>query len=193
MHLRIVLGLATVLLLGAMSELQADLGPPRPKPLPKGDLVIRVDNKVKEAQLIVPKKFLQKDKRGAWLSVPTVAVGACLALAFVSGGLWLLRKGNVHKSVATALLLLGIGLAMTSTYAYADRAPPRPKNPLLTGIPIAKDAKLTVVEKGDSIQLVVNEETYFRMLYSPVLQGPGPGKGLVPPGGLPKSSPPKPD
>ena len=83
MKLRMMVGLAALALVGTSTGLRADLAPPRPKPLTKGDLEIRVDNKVKGAKLIVPKKFLKKDQRGAWLSVPTIAVGACLALALV--------------------------------------------------------------------------------------------------------------
>jgi hypothetical protein len=192
--------LGALLLLGTSSA-RADLAPPRPKPLKEGKFAVEVNNRITKAQLIIPRKFLARDRRGAGLSLPTAAVGLCLTLAFVTGGLWLIRRGKAPRGSTAALLVVGLA-GLAATYAWAD-VPPRPRRTPV--IPIAADVEVKVVPTGDTIKLVVNNQMLRRL--TPAPRGFGrPGSGGRPrprpgtsspapgPGSAPKSSPPpKPD
>jgi hypothetical protein len=164
---RCVLPLAALVLMGA--GLRANEAPPPP---PKGEtiklgarevkLVVERDERVKEARLVIPQGLLTADKRrtDAGWPLPTLVAGLALAAAFVSGGLWLARRGG-RKVAAVVLVLSLLALGISALQANApDRE--RDLKPKVT--PIALPASVTlsgnlvleVAEKGDSVKLIVN-------------------------------------
>jgi hypothetical protein len=185
--------LGALLLVGTF-QTRADLAPPRPKPLRQGKFAVEINNRITKAQLIIPRKFLAEDRRGAGLSLPTIAVGLCLTLAFVSGGLWLIRRSKAPRSANAALLIAGLA-GLAATYAWAD-IPPPPRPAL--AVPIAEEIEVKVVPAGDAIRLVLTNEMLQRLTSDPRFRlrpRPRPGVGSPPPPtSAPKSSPPpKPD
>lgn len=180
-------GLPVLFLLGAMTTAHANEAAPqqerRPlrelkEPLPRGarrvSLTVEVDERVKEARLQIPANLLPAavPARGADagpLHLPTVAAGVALTLAFVTGGLWLLRRGTTRRVAAGGLLLALFALGGTAL--LADIAPGRGRGPkppppggpagtlLLPGnVQLPPNLVLEVVEKGDGVKLIVNKE-----------------------------------
>ena len=159
------------LLLGfSTTALRADKVPPPP---PKGEtiklgarevkLVVERDDGVKEARLLVPQSLLTADKRRAdagW-PLPTIVAGLALCAAFVSGGLWLARRGG--RKLTAAVLVLSLA-ALGTAALYAD-VPVRPdERPKTTTVSLPADVTLSgklvleVVAKSDTdaVKLIVN-------------------------------------
>src|SRR5947209_6222061 len=114
-------GLPVLFLLGALTAAHGNEAAPQRPParerkevLPRGarrvGLTVEVDDRVKEARLQIPANLLPPaaPARGADagpLHLPTVAAGVALTLVFVTGGLWLLRRGTTRRVAAGGLLL----------------------------------------------------------------------------------------
>jgi len=156
---------AVALLLGSVASANADkVPPPPPKTIKVGTrdvkLEVVIDDKAKTARLQIPQGLLTEDKRrsDAGWPLPTIMAGLALTLAFVSGGLWLVRRGPARK-VAAVVLFLSL-LAFGTAAVYADLiVRPRPDPKPLTlpaGLTLSDKMVLEVVEKGDTVKLVVN-------------------------------------
>ncbi len=175
------------LLLAATTVLanRAPVPVPREKPAP--EFVLQIDENAREATLYVPRALARGEapgtpRRGAWLdSAPTVVVALCLTLAFASGGVWLMRKGQpgVRRTllgILLAVVLLGAG----SATLWADLVPfPRPGQPrpldvtrypgYVTNMPV----KVTIVDTNESvIRLVINPELQKKLGNKPVKATP---------------------
>lgn len=153
-----------MLSLGLVSSTRANRAPVQPPVKKTKGLVVEIKPNLKKAQLIVPKKFLKKDDaRGAWLTTPTIATALCLSLAFVSGGLWLVRRGGDAQKVVAGLLvgvmLMGAGGALV--WANGPRPPLQPKLP--DNLNVAEDVEVIIVEKGETVRLMVNPAQALRM------------------------------
>ena len=181
------IGLPVLFLLGALTAAHANEAAPqrerrpareRKEALPRGarrvGLTVEVDDRDKEARLQIPANLLPPTApaRGADASplhLPTVAAGVALTLAFVTGGLWLLRRGTARRVAAGGLLLALFALGGTALLADIapgrgrPKRPPAPASPpgtlLLPGnVQLPPNLVLEVVEKGDGIKLIVNKE-----------------------------------
>lgn len=187
---------AMTIVLGALATpALANKAPPQfdppasPKP-PAPRLVIeRVDN-IKEATLVIPRKYLpaQKnadaaEKADAGLSpTRTVVAGIALALAIGFGGMQLIRRRGGMKTLAAVLLLGGGALALAVTQAQADIPPfPRPKPPPepqpapVVPLPIGVPVVVQIVEEGNVIKLIASPEHLRGPQPRPVPPPPPPG------------------
>jgi hypothetical protein len=166
--------LAVLLLLGLASSAPGNPIPvPRPRSGPsfhtgptEQKLVVEINESAKQPRLLIPKNLLLTDtpaeapRKGAFLGTSTLMAGLALSLACVTGGLWIARRG---KGSGLAALCLGVfALAATASSLSADiPAPKPPAKPPTVALPadIRLSGRITVliVEKGDSIKLVVNK------------------------------------
>jgi hypothetical protein len=156
---------AVAVLLGTVASARADKGPrPDPKTIKLGardvKLEVVVDDKAKTARLVIPAGLLTDDKRRAdagW-PLPTILAGLALTLAFVSGGLWLARRGPARKAAAVVLLLALVAFGTAALTANpVVRPQPEPKTITLpAGITVSDKFVLEVVEKGDTVRLIVS-------------------------------------
>lgn len=127
--------------------------------------------------LEVPRSLLvtaqKDDRRGSSAPVPTVVAGVALSAAFVLTGLWF--SGRTRWSGTTALLALTLSVVGAGTLladlpgAHTRRDPryflpapppaPAPASlPLPARLTLSRDVRLTVVESGETIRLVMPEE-----------------------------------
>lgn len=173
----IVAALALFTAVGFIPAARADIAfPPPPAPIStqKVKLVVLTADGVKEAHLRIPQNLLPgatKTEKGSETSVfttPTVVAGLALTLAFVSGGFWLVRRGRgpgrTAAAVVLALSLAGLGASVV--WADLPRPPRRPVVPLpLTlpaGIQVSENMVLEIVEKGDTVTLVVDKSMVLK-------------------------------
>ncbi len=199
------IGLPVLLVLGALTAAHGNEAAPqqerrpvreRKEALPRGarrvSLTVEVDERVKEARLQIPANLLPPaaPARGADagpLHLPTVVAGVALTLAFVTGGLWLLRRGTTRRVAAGALLLalFAFGGALLADIAPGGRGlpkrPPFPGAPpgtlLLPGnVQLPPNLVLEVVEKGDGVKLIVNKEMLGKAGTSAAAPAPTPTK-----------------
>jgi hypothetical protein len=142
--------------------------PPVPKPASGGTqevkLVVAVDDTVKVPRLLVPRSLLTAEKKtaDAGSRVPTMMAGIALTAAFVSGGLWLVRRSG-NRKVAGVVLMLSVATFGASAL-YADRVPGRPPVhrpttlPLPAGVALPEKLTLEIAEKGDAVKLIISSK-----------------------------------
>jgi hypothetical protein len=112
------------------------------------------------------------------LGLPTVVAGLALTAAFVSGGLWLIRRGSGRRYLG--VLVLGI-LAASATALWADIPPfrgrPKPPPPapakatpipLPAGIELSEKITLEFSVAGDTLRLIVPKEAVLRKPGAPL-------------------------
>lgn len=134
----------------------ADVRVDTPKPTPKPNssksidtiLNVRIDRQANEAKLIIPKSQLKQlraeleelddnsDDRLAFsfTKTQTVISGMFLSLAFVFGGVWLVRSKKVNSKASKALVIGSVLFlsGAVATIVYANAGPP-PEARTLTG------------------------------------------------------------
>jgi hypothetical protein len=102
----------------------------------EAQLVVKTQESLQRARLVIPDKLVgspvgEAEKQGrSGIPFPTIVVGVALALAFVSGGAWLIGRGKPGRTAA--LLLLGLlivgGCGQTNKPATDGKGPgPGPK------------------------------------------------------------------
>jgi hypothetical protein len=113
--------------------------PPKPAKSIDTSLSIRLDRDAREARLIIPRDQLRQLRAeldqldggdtstvastGAFSRVQTIVSGALLSLAFVFGGMWLVRSGRQRsKGIVAAAALLTVG--SIATLVYGNAGPP---------------------------------------------------------------------
>ncbi len=138
-----------------------------PPPPPAGPLnkapqsvkfVVVVDDSVKEPRLEVPANLLLAPdaRRGdAAPAVPVIVVGLALAGAFVSGGLWLSKRGRIATSLVVALGLFALGGSALIADIAVPKTKPTTELKLPAGVELPAKVTLLVTEKGDAIKLIV--------------------------------------
>lgn len=155
---------------------RADLAvPPPPPPVAthKVKLVVLTGDNLKEAHLRIPQNLLpaaktEKSSETSLLGLPTVIAGLALTLAFVSGGLWLARRGRGPGRATPAVVLALSLFALGASVVWADiprppRHAPEPPIPLPAGIQLSENMVLDILpEKGDTITLVVNKNMVLK-------------------------------
>lgn len=114
--------------------------PPKPAKSIDTSLSIRLDRDAREARLIIPRDQLKQLRAeldqldggdtsavastGAFSRAQTIVSGALLSLAFVFGGMWLVRSGRQRsKGIVTAAALLTFGSIATLVYGNAGPPP----------------------------------------------------------------------
>jgi hypothetical protein len=166
--------LAGLLLLGlALAAPGNPIPVPRPRAGPtfrttptEHKLVVEINESVKQPRLLIPKNLLLTDsapeapRKGAALGTSTLMAGVALTLAFVTGGLWIARRGK-GRGIATVAIGL-VALAATAGALCANLAPSKPPaRPATVHLPaeikLSDRVTVLIVEKGDSIKLVVNK------------------------------------
>lgn len=115
---------------------------PKPTPGVSTTMEIMMDKNAKEAKLLVPKSQIKQLRAelealdddgdntaavsGGSTRLQTIISGAFLSLAFVFGGMWLVRSGKSAtkggKALAIAAILGGVGAA--TTVVFANVGPP---------------------------------------------------------------------
>ena len=119
--------------------------------------IVEIDDNVKEPRLEVPQGLLAAENRrgDAAPRVPIFVVGVALTASFVSGGLWLSRRGRNRAALVVALGMF----ALSGGMLLANAGIPRPRPPVELALPagLQLPAKLTlqVTEKGDAVKLIV--------------------------------------
>ncbi len=104
------------------------------------------------------------------LSLPTVVIGLALTMAFASGGVWLVRRGN--RQILAGLLVVGT-FAVGATALLADigvgprpRPQPQPFPQAAKGTPVPMPATVRLADRiqlqltgpGDTIRLIVPKD-----------------------------------
>ena len=114
-------------------------------------------------KLVVPQKFASIDGKGFKAEAEpggprNLFAGLALSAAFVSGGIWLVRRGKAGKAfLAVAIISSLLGAAVMLPHVIGNEAaPPRPK--ALTPIEIKGNTAelgmdIVIVAEGDRIQL----------------------------------------
>jgi hypothetical protein len=173
---RLLLSVSFLLIgVGTVGTARGDVLKPGPKAetVFKTKLVVEVNDDLKEARLQIPRGLLQgkgdprKTDAGA---LPTIVAGLALTLAFASGGFWLMRRG-AGRGVTVALLALAV-LALGATALWAN-APITTKDfkegtyslpavPLPAGIQLSEKLTIEIVEKGDTVKLLVNKSMVLK-------------------------------
>lgn len=126
----------------------ADVRVDTPKPTPKPNssksidtnLYVQIDRKATEAKLIIPKSQLKQlraeleelddssDSRASlgFTKTQTIISGMFLSLAFVFGGVWLVRSKKVNTKASKALVIGSILFfsGAVATIVYANAGPP---------------------------------------------------------------------
>jgi hypothetical protein len=160
-----------LLLCGVTSQVYGN-GAPFPRPQPairigaqEAKIAVEIDEKAKVARLQIPAQMLigVKGRPGAGAGldrVPMVIAGLALTCALVSGGFWLVRRGNGNY---LASIGLGLSLLVLGTSAALADLGPRPPKPLPT-IPVKLPTNIEIngnlimeVTLGDTIKLIVNK------------------------------------
>lgn len=181
------LALLALMLASTATLAFADIPNPNNRGASKSDLKthlqIQTDDKVKEAKLVIPRSLLQQMQAQLDGGNPqtasaaarffnmsgaqTVLSGIFLSLAFVMGGLWLVRARRraeriPARAVALTLSLVLVG-GITAGVAYANAGPPPVARSLTSKILIPElqwwgaggEVTVEVVEEGDYIKLVM--------------------------------------
>jgi hypothetical protein len=121
-------------------------------------LIVKVDESARGALLRLPDTLVasveqlpQGDPRGSGMGLPGVVSAVALTLAFVSGGLWLVRRGKAGRAALVLLLGLGIGIGCgpqaTNNPAPDGKGPDRPHITVLTlpaTVTLAEDLTLAI-------------------------------------------------
>ena len=154
---------------GVLSPVWGDIPPPPVKPsipLPDAKNVkfkVVIDERVTVPRLVIPKS-LMGDKKKASLEMPTIVAGLALSLGFVSGGIWLVRRGK-RGAVAAAVVLALSAALFGATTLFADIGFKPPKPPVLTPVALpanllfkAEQIEVYFPEGGEEIQLLVKKE-----------------------------------
>lgn len=162
MKYALTLGMALLFTAGPALANKAVRPPVRPQ-LPK--LVVEVDEKAKEARLVIPQRFLgnapAQPPRGGLSLLPTIMVGVALTLGLAFGGLWLVRKrGSVAPLLLASVAVVGLGGAALWANARPplkdERAPkPRPGLPVLPVLATLEPVHVETVPQGDTIRLII--------------------------------------
>jgi len=157
---------------------------PKPKSGINSTLVIRLDQKVNEAKLIIPRSQIKdlraqldelegdQDTAAAATSpatfsrTQTIVSGMFLSLAMVFGGIWVVRSGKAATRGGKSLVVVAVvaGIASAATFVYANAGPPSEAR-VITGKMFSQavhmykygSGKIKVETKaeGDSIELIV--------------------------------------
>ncbi len=170
--------MAAVVLLCGVAEVKANGGRPFPNPvLPvivpgvrNAELVVEVDDKAKDTRLVIPANLLiapqpRPGKVGADAgNLPLIVTGLALTCAFVSGGLWLVRRGRgrnvIGFLVVGAILVAGTSAALANVPAFRPPPPPAVKEnttpvKLPANVQLTGKVVLEIVPAGNKIRLVV--------------------------------------
>jgi hypothetical protein len=161
-----VLGMLFVF--GAVAPVWGNLPPPpRQAPLAKAKdakIVLVIDERVTAPRLVIPKSLMGEKKKSAMLETPTIVAGLALTLAFVSGGVWLVRRGKARAVAAAVLAPAALTFGAATLWAdIAKPPPPAPPQGVITWtLPASvsfKDEKIQIefVDKGDDINLLVKK------------------------------------
>ena len=153
-----------VLSLTAATARANEAPPPKPETIKLGSREVKLEVVVDDraaragARLQIPQGLLTEDRRrsDAGWHLPTIMAGLALTLAFVSGGLWLARRGPARKIAAVVLFL---SLLAFGTAALNADVGPRPDPKPLTlpaGVTLSEKLVLEVVEKGDTVKLIIS-------------------------------------
>jgi len=121
----------------------ADIARPTETPKTKNpravssSMTIRLDPKASEAKLLIPKSQLAQLRAeldaatddtataGTFMQTQTIVSGLFLSLAFVFGGIWLIRPSKPTIGVrAAALVVIFGGIAATANLVLANVGPP---------------------------------------------------------------------
>lgn len=152
------------LLLIGSSSTRADV---RFDPPEKPKLRIVVDVEAKKPALLTPARLegirdmAPFDKEESRAPQPQLwIIGSALTLAFITGGIWLIRRGTSHKTLS---LIVCAGLVATvGTMAYADIA--IPKKPKPKEQTLLYDGEFELSAKGDkSWTLVLDPKTFEKI------------------------------
>jgi hypothetical protein len=163
MSVRLPLACLAVLAL-AYTPARADI----PVPPPPADVKfkIEVDEKAKGPVLRVPENLVAPRAggrpKGPLADNHLMVAGVALALGLGLGGVWLVRRPG-RGTRGLALLIAAGGVLAAGSVAWANQAAPKP--PVPAPLPIAFDGqvRLEVVAAGDTIRLIVDQETYEQM------------------------------
>lgn len=166
--------LAAVVLLYGVAEVKANGG--RPFPIAPGvafgsrnaEMVVEVDEKAKDTRLVIPSNLLiipqpRPGKLGADAGgIPLIVTGLALTCAFVSGGMWLVRRGRgrfLGGLLFVALLTAGTSVVTADLIRPINPKPPVKENTLPVQLPaniqLTGKVLLEIVPTGDKIRLVV--------------------------------------
>jgi hypothetical protein len=104
----------------------------------ESNMIIRLDKNASEAKLIIPANQLKQlraaldeigedsDATAQFTKTQTIVSGLFLSLAFVFGGVWLVRTrqsgGKLNKGVAAGAIIFLLGSA--TTFVFANIGPP---------------------------------------------------------------------
>jgi hypothetical protein len=165
--------LGMFILFGALSPVWANFArPPQPLPLPEAKpakLVVVIDERVAKPRLIIP-KTLMGEKKSASLDTTTIIAGLALSLAFISGGVWLSRRGKARSVAAAVLSLSALTFGATTLFAqningnynFNNGGQTRPAivTPVMLPATLVVTEKIQVeyVEQGDEIKLLVSKD-----------------------------------
>jgi hypothetical protein len=159
--MRYALAFSVALLLTARPALANRAAPPFRPQAPK--LVIEVDEKAKEARLVIPQRFLNNvpaKPRGLG-QLPTIMVGVALALGLAFSGLWLVRKrGGMAPLLLAAVAVVGLGGATlwANVRPLPGESVPRPQPKPPVGLPLLATLEpihVETVARGDAIRLII--------------------------------------
>jgi len=155
-------------LLSLVARAEADI--PVPKPIEvKAAIEVRIDENAKKTRLTIPRSLLpnlppklsQTDD-----GTRTLIAGLATATAVTLGGLVFFRRRTARTPVVIALfgavmLVTGSVCADLLPFGRGNRPPPEAradKQVVRIG-----DAKIEIVEEGDSIVLILDDKTFDRL------------------------------
>ena len=140
-----ILSLCLMLALLSIANL-ADEAPPRPTPKPKANkaidttLYVQIKRDAKDATLIIPKDQLKQlraeleeldvdsDNTASanFTKTQTIVSGMFLSLAFVFGGVWLVRSRKIDTKTSKTLVIGSVIFlsGAVATIVYANAGPP---------------------------------------------------------------------
>jgi hypothetical protein len=118
---------------------------------------------VPRPRLIIPQKYAVIDGKKAEAEPAgprNLFAGLALSAAFVTGGIWLVRRGgNAGKAVLVAAILVGIlGMAIFMSDVFGNEAPPPRIQPTpleINGNTANLGMDVVIVAEGDRIQLIL--------------------------------------
>lgn len=138
--------IAAVMTLIASTVVLGDLAPPerpsgrieKPKGSVAAHMTIKLDRSATEARLVIPRNQIrqlraeldaidnpQDTAYAGFQKTQMIVAGTLMSLAFVFGGMWIIRKENGHTSkgtIAAAAVLASIG--SIATIVHANVGPP---------------------------------------------------------------------